>query len=424
MGLLFGRSIHDFLICIYSLIFTDRRPRMSRILPSPPRRLAFTLVELLVVIAIIGILVALLLPAVQSARESARRIQCVNRMKQMGLALHNYADTHKAFPPATMGTMGPASVNGNSQNATGPIYHMLPFIEQQALWNQFQTEVVAGGLTFAKGGGFVNFFGAGQHDPRYATVIPEVLCPSDPTASRQGATRWPQFASTNIAFSRGDKINRVTTCGAVETSWNRCRGLFTGYGTGVGYGDAIPIGSVTDGLSNSIAISELVVMNQKWCSVKGDVVRNVANILMNSPIACLAFKGPGGRLTTNDAAAGLGSCAQNGNLRRGVNWASGHFVNTGFNTVLPPNAPLCNNGSSSEGSPSFGTYPPQSYHPGGVNVGMADGSVRFIADTIDTGNLAAREIWTWNSTLPGPSPYGVWGALGSIQGGEAVAVPD
>jgi prepilin-type N-terminal cleavage/methylation domain-containing protein/prepilin-type processing-associated H-X9-DG protein len=390
----------------------------SFLLNRAPRR-AFTLVELLVVIAIIGILVALLLPAVQSARESARRVQCVNRLKQITLAAHNYADVHKAFPPGTMGSLVlPVTVNTSTGNMTGPIYHMLPYIEQQALWNSLQTELVFNGVTFSAGGGYPSFMG-GQHDPRYAEVLSEVLCPSDPTGARVGITGFPQFGSTNYCFSRGDKINRVTTCGAIETNWNRCRGLFTGYTAGAGYGDAILLGSVTDGLSNSIAVSELVIMNRRWCSLKGDMVRNVPN-LMNSPIACLAFKGQNGMLTTNLNGT-PGNCTQNGNYRRGVGWASGHFVNTGFNTVLPPNAPLCNNSGGFESSPSYGVYPPQSRHPGGVNVSMADGSVKFVSETIDTGNLAVREAWTWNSQLPGPSPYGVWGALGSIQGGEAVS---
>jgi prepilin-type processing-associated H-X9-DG protein len=93
----------------------------------------------------------------------------------------------------------------------------------------------------------------------------------------------------------------------------------------------------------------------------------------------------------------------------------------GFTTILPPNAPSCAN---AHGEWQEGIFSPDSYHPGGVNVGMADGSVRFIAETVNTGNLAAPVPGS-STTVPfgAPSPYGVWGALGSKQGGEAVALP-
>jgi prepilin-type processing-associated H-X9-DG protein len=302
-------------------------------------------------------------------------------------------------------------------NMAGPIFHMLPYIEQQALADTFKDTLVVGGVTFAAGGGYPAWK-SGALDPRYRIILTEVLCPSDPTGSLPGQSGFPQFGPTNYCFSRGDKINRVTTCGIVETNWNRCRGLFTGYGSSAGYGDALKIENVLDGTSNTIAMSELVIINRAWCSLKGDIVQNVPN-LTNSPIACLAFKGASGRLTTNRNGT-ANNCTQNGSHRRGAFWSSGHFVHTGFNTVLPPNAPACNNGSGFEGSNSYGVYPPQSRHPGGVNAALADGAVRFISETINSGNLAAPEAWTWRVQRQTVSPYGVWGALGSIEGAESV----
>src|SRR6185436_2435462 len=106
-----------------------------------------------------------------------------------------------------------------------------------------------------------------------------------------------------------------------------------------GYGDALKLANVIDGTSNTIALSEMVIINRVWCSIKGDIVQNVRGLEV-SPIACYAYKGVSGRLTTNNASA-ANNCTQNGSHRRGAFWSSGFFTHTGFNTVLPPNAPVC-----------------------------------------------------------------------------------
>jgi prepilin-type N-terminal cleavage/methylation domain-containing protein len=402
----------------------ERRVSMPHVRPRYARERGFTLVELLVVIAIIGVLVALLLPAVQAAREAARRMQCQNRLKQLMLAAHNYESTYKGFPPGAMGTLGAGGFgNLHQSNAAGPIFHMLPFIEQQPLADSFKGTIVHGGLTFSIGGGYPAWWSSSTFDTRYQAILTEVLCPSDPTGNLPGQSGFPQHGPTNYCFSRGDKINRVNTCGVLETNWNRCRGLFTGQGQTAGYGDSMRLGNVTDGTSNTIAMSEMVIVNRKWCAIKGDIVANAGNNLMNSPIACLAFKGANGRLTTNNQAT---PCGQNGSHRRGAFWSSGNFTHTGFNTVLPPNAPVCHSASGFDNGGTGLLYPPQSFHPGGVNGALADGAVRFFAETIDTGNLAAPESWSWNQAFSGggikqnASPYGVWGALGSIDAGDTV----
>lgn len=390
---------------------------MSRLLLRPARRQGFTLVELLVVIAIIGILVALLLPAVQAAREAARRMQCSNHLKQLMLAAHNYHDVYKGFPPGSMGTtVQPLAGNTSTQNMTGPIYHMLPFIEQQPLWNTLQTvntnppgSANSVGTVFAAGGGYPSW--SGVDDARYAVILPDVLCPSDATGYVLGGNGFPQFGPTNYCFSRGDKINRVNTACAAERNWNPPRGVFTGYGSTNGYGDSIKITAIKDGTSNTIAVSELVLCRRAWCVVKGDFVQQVPN-LQTAPIICMAYKAGSNKLTTNNASAG--TCVQNGNERRGVGWAAGHILYTGFNTVLPPNAPLC----TSAGNVGV-LFPPQSFHPGGVNIALADGSTRFVSETIDTGDLSKPESWGWNLQTQTESVYGVWGAMGSIEGGES-----
>lgn len=389
-------------------------------------QLAFTLVELLVVIAIIGVLVALLLPAVQAAREAARRMQCGNNIKQLTLAAHNYHDVYKGFPPGEMGTWEPGSGwaavsagrDKSNSGAASPIYHMLPFIEQKPLYDSMWQVIQVGSQRFPAGGPFTWWAGY----PPYQTKIPTVLCPSDPTGHTQTRGR---LALTNYCFSRGDKIDRVTTSNAWESGWNKPRGVFQGSvawhqnpgGPPQNYLDlwanTVNISAILDGTSNTIAVSELVTYGGVPQKIKGNYCENIGGGLPSplslSPIRCMAFKGPSGQYQ--------GCRPATSHRNRGLGWAAGYFMHTGFNTVLPPNGPMC---AAQKGEWTTGVLPPQSYHPGGVNAAMADGSVRFISDTIDTGNLAAPEPQGWVTSRASVSPYGVWGALGSIDGTEAV----
>jgi prepilin-type N-terminal cleavage/methylation domain-containing protein/prepilin-type processing-associated H-X9-DG protein len=379
-------------------------------------RKGFTLVELLVVIAIIGILVALLLPAVQAAREAARRMQCSNHLKQFGLAMHNYHDTHKAFPPGEMGTKMNADGWGNPYitvaGAASPIYHMLPFLEQGPLWDTINSRQVYGSETLAAGGGFTFW---ATYLP-WQTKLPGVLCPSD-------ATGWAitrgSIARTNYCFSRGDKVDRVTTSNAWESGWNKPRGVFQGSVcwpcTAVPpysqyFANGVTIAKIVDGTSNTVAVSEMVTYDGNPLALKGSYCQYVSG-LQTTPIVCMAFKGTGGEL--NRAA---GCTVASSHRNRGYGWAVGYMLHTGFNTVLPPNAPTC---SQSKGEWAYGLYPPQSRHPGGVNAAMCDGSVRFVSETIDTGNLSLAEPAGWSVNRYTQSPYGVWGAMGSVDGGES-----
>ena len=374
---------------------------------------AFTLVELLVVIAIIGILVALLLPAVQAAREAARRMSCVNNMKQLALACHTYHDVHKFFPPGQMGAYQPGGWGQplNSPNgALSPIYHMLPFIEQSPLFDIINAPVTNGSEVFAAGGAF-SFWGS---YPPWQVKIPTVLCPSDNTG---WARSDGQLQFTNYCFSRGDKINNWVSSNAADTGYDSPRGLFQGsfywpnrdpYDPKAYHANGVSLAAVTDGTSNTAAVSELVLYNGNQTSIKGSYCMNVAG-LNNSPIICMAFKGANGEL--------YGCTPTDSHRHRGYGWAAGYPMHTGFNTVLPPNSPMC---SSAKGEWGMAVLAPQSNHPTGVNLALADGSVRFVTENIDTGNLALPEPNPRGGSSPyRNSPYGVWGALGSINGGEA-----
>lgn len=370
---------------------------------SPRSRTGFTLVELLVVIAIIGILVALLLPAVQAAREAARRMSCTNNLKQITLASHNYHDTYKRFPAGWGGT----NRNGNWDGTGGDCNYgqmsvyvaLLPFIEQTALYNvaigptygvNHQTRVVSGHLyqQWGPAAWFESDLGSAAGYPAWHVELPTLRCPSD-TAQRSSGW-WNDTGRINYGISLGDKWQDV---------WGRAtvRGVFGGQYTYNTMSD------VRDGTSNTIAFSELTLSNgtNGHNTIHGDHwVGPIPN-----PLDCLAHKGPG--ITINPA----GGFNANWETRRGMWWAGGGPIVHGINTVLPPNSITCSDGTGEWGWAEV--IPPDSYHPGGVVASRADGSVEFVSNTIDTGNLLAT------SPANGPSPYGVWGALGSMNGGDS-----
>lgn len=335
----------------------------------------FTLVELLVVIAIIGVLIALLLPAVQQAREAARRMQCSNQLKQLGLALHNYHDTYGAMPPRKQGTGNP----GNQGRASAFIA-LLPFIEQTAMYDQIK----AGDPTAATpippwGPSAWSGWGAWNTPPS------ALLCPS-------ATSENPQANAVNYMFSVGDTIqnNRDST---------NLRGVFQSR-------DGVNFRDVTDGLSNTIAMSERLVTNYAIGGKSGNIkvthgTATGLSGLQSNPSQCAAMAS-GNFYTDPTTVKG----------RSGYRWTDGQIEKLGFTTVLPPNAPSCIDGANVNGDGQNTIMPPNSNHPGGVLGLFCDGSVTFVAETIDTGDLTAA------STANAISPYGVWGAMGSKSGGE------
>ncbi|MEW4456243.1 DUF1559 domain-containing protein [Bremerella sp. JC817] len=339
------------------------------------RRLAFTLVELLVVIAIIGVLIALLLPAVQQARESARRMQCSNRMKQVGLAMHNYHDSFGAFPAQQMQVL-PSRPSG--------FVALLPYIEQYAVYERAKSASTP--------------FGTADWNPaEQNTSISELFCPSDPyLGSRAGVNgRKPR----SYHFCVGDSIRNN------HTTTSSKRGMFAPE-VNMAFRDLV------DGASNTLALSEVVVgPNSVTRTMKGNVaVTPGINASPSSPADCWAARGVNGQI---DAAVSV-TAESYVHRAPGSRWAEGRVFFTGFSTVLPPNSPRC---SVADTDGSWGIWTPSSFHPGGVVCGRADGSTQFIAETIDAGDPTSTEVTT------GRSPYGVWGALGSINGGETVTLP-
>ena len=362
-------------------------------------RRGFTLIELLVVIAIIAILVALLLPAVQQAREAARRAQCKNNMKQLGLALHNYHDVAGVFPFECGGTGWSGAGTGNWARLSGLVL-LTPYMDQAGLWNQVSTPMT---VSWSTANGTNKYpamgpepwdWGGSQIYPPWLFQMPTLKCPSD----RYSGPSQDPHGRTNYAFCLGDTVNGNN--GGPEWWTPEPRGMFY-YHSKLGVSDCL------DGTSNTIAMAERA-LSQGFPSIYGNAAMAISGIGAN-PTVCLntavnRFYKPGTNLQD-----GIGS-----------NWADGGIQHSAFTTILPPNSPSC---VVSTWDSDVGIHSASSRHTGGCMVLMCDGSVHFISENINAGNQQAPSPseGLGNGSIPGPSPYGVWGALGTRAGGEPQA---
>jgi type II secretory pathway pseudopilin PulG len=363
------------------------------------------LVELLVVIAIIGILIALLLPAVQAAREAARRMQCTNNLKQLSIACHNYHDTHQSLVSATGQVIGKTSGSLNYDRWSGLI-PLLAFMEQNALYERFRSEDVYNpsdnpvSSNVAQGGGVNN--------PKLIQVV-ALLCPSD----GNGKIRSDIYQSgrTNYRMNLGD--SPASFGGATTGTGNTA---YIGLGRGVfGYRTWYNLNVITDGTSNTALFAEralsatattFIVINGAISNIGSVFSGTNQNKYLSDRSVCLNTRN--GYEYKSSITGVTNPTDYWGNL--GWNYVDGHFIQTGFHTVLPPNSPACLNRTNGD----IGIFTPTSHHKGGVNVSLADGFVRFISETIDAGTANA-------AVSSGASPFGAWGALGSRDGRESTA---
>ena len=310
------------------------------------RSRGFTLIELLVVIAIIAVLIALLLPAVQQAREAARRTQCKNNLKQIGLAIHNYEATHTVFPPGRLGFPMVFSVQA----------HILPYLDGGSLYNLIDFDTAPSFLPPSSP--------MTRNEIAVRTKIPGYLCPSD-----FGRINGSDFAPTNYAAVTGSgagAANSINTGDGVMFSRSSVR-----------------FADVTDGLSNTACFGEQTL------GVGGNP---------SSPSGSPPTKPEGevleltGATPTTTAACVVGAGGSNWSGLRGAKWMNGHYGDTLYNHFLNPNSRQFDCGNASH---NFGLTAARSRHVGGVHIALCDGSVRFVSENV------AILIWQGIATRQG-----------------------
>jgi prepilin-type N-terminal cleavage/methylation domain-containing protein/prepilin-type processing-associated H-X9-DG protein len=359
-------------------------------------RSGFTLIELLVVIAIIAVLIALLLPAVQAAREAARRIQCTNNLKQIGLGLHNYHSVNDCFPPGALAEFTGGNPANALQNNWSPSAHarLLANVEQQNLYNALNFSV-----------GLIN---DGVGTPMNSTVVTTrlntFLCPSDNPPSWVMSSAGSVLSSLRAPGNNYFASNGSTLEFAGQQNGGPPNGPFQYAGT-LGTG-AIGINAIQDGTSNTVGFGEwkLGDGNKNQITPSTDIVligtlpsgtaRNNGTLNMANPTLVSSFPA-----WLNTCQSALTSDRTNHTSALGETWAIGLTGVTMGNLLVAPNPPYPNCSSSTVASDTLqnpGMFALSSHHPGGANVLMLDGSVRFLKNTTNP-----SVIWALGSRSQG-----------------------
>jgi len=339
------------------------------------KRHGFTLVELLVVVAIIGSLVGLLLPAVQAAREAARRMSCHNNLRQLGLALHNHEGSVRAFPPSLVWP-GTSTTDATAGAVWSAQARLLPYLEELAIGAEIRRQI----------------------DQPYATAtladgrliaglpIPLLLCPTESRTEVRVKNGAPEHAPINYAVNLG--------------TWLVFNPAMAGVGDGA-FQPNVPLktAAFADGLSKTLALAEVKTYTAYF--------RNRAEANPAPPASPADMCGRGGPEFKNDLPA-LGSGH--------TEWVDGRGHQTGFTATFPPQTTVpCQRPTGtydidwtnqqearSLTAPTAAAITARSHHPGLVGVVLMDGSVRTVAATIDAG------LWRALSTRAGGEETGAW----------------
>lgn len=324
------------------LFLTNERTPMRR---NAQMKRGFTLIELLVVIAIIAILIALLLPAVQQAREAARRTQCKNNLKQIGLAMHNYHDVHTAFPQLVHGVRQAADGGWGREWGGMSVHTMfLPYIDQAPLFSKINMSV---------------YWHDNPNRDFFRTKLAAFQCPSDPKpAANDGFNNYGACTGPNFGW---------------EADLNRIKGYFHRR-------FASRMRDITDGTSNTIAFAEMTTGdndNGTFVTERGDFARaqSLAGINPVKPTRA--------QMETYGQACAAGGA--NHRSDRGLSWGNPMMSGTGVNTIVTPNWKYPNGhecGGCGSGD-ARGVWASRSRHTGGSQHLLGDGSVRFISENID-----------------------------------------